>query len=1072
MTNFKDKKTFTPKRYTIRFTVVSIFILATLITATIAIGLQYHFSKKMAVESTQQIFSLTSDKTQEGFSSLDRNAEQITRLLATLGDFIQGNNLNQTAYSLFAESLKNNNEFYAIYVGFPNGNFHQLVNLNASSSIRKQMHATNEDRWLQLIVNNESDEKTATYQYLDSELSVRSSKRESSDYEVTARPWYLNAQYNTVYKTKPYLFKHLREPGQTYSIKIPNTEIVLAVDIALSSFSQYLTKQEQLSIDNLHKEVYLFQRSGEVIASNQQHNAQQLHQHITKLPLNQQQRQLIANTPTLRVSNELDWAPIDFSIAGEPMGLSIDILTLISSMTGLTFEYSNGLTWPELIMNFENKKIDVLQPIFKTSVNNKKGLYTKPFIDLPLSLVTLPNTDSIGHIEQLKEKTLAIPSGWSIIPLIKENYPKIRLKEYPSSKAVLDAVATGEAYAGLDTQAIFQYTQKQFFIDNIKYHTNIKLGKAHLDTSLHFMLHKSQHALVDIFNLAIDKINDKHYQELHERWFKNPTNSSEKKLNDISKVVPYQALIEEANNIKNYGKLTEFLHEDVKYLLYLTPITAHQDEFIAIVVNSDYIYDQSLEKVKISIILTTLILFLTLPISWIFSSPIVKPVKLLALENEKVIKGQYNKVRRIYSNIKEVDALGVSLLKMSESIENHVKKQEALMDSFIQLIAQTIDDKSPYTGGHCNRVPDLGMLLVKAAEKDTNHFKDFSFKSRDEWREFKVSAWLHDCGKIITPEHIVDKGSKLETIYNRIHEIRMRFEVLWRDAEITYYQALIAQPSQQEALYKALTEQQQKLINDFNFVASTNVGGEFMDEDKVVKLHKIAQQTWQRHFDDTLGLSPVEELHIAEQSQNSQQELEASSQALPVTEMLLADKAQHIFKRKNQLAFDEKFGIKMSVPEHQANLGELYNLSISRGTLTVEDRFIINEHIIETIKMLDQLPFPPELANVPKYASTHHETLIGTGYPRKLTADDLTIPERVLVIADIFEALTAADRPYKKAKSLSASINILHKFALDQHIDIDLFELFLTSGVYLTYANKYMHVDQIDEVDISKYIRS
>ena len=93
--------------------------------------------------------------------------------------------------------------------------------------------------------------------------------------------------------------------------------------------------------------------------------------------------------------------------------------------------------------------------------------------------------------------------------------------------------------------------------------------------------------------------------------------------------------------------------------------------------------------------------------------------------------------------------------------------------------------------------------------------------------------------------------------------------------------------------------------------------------------------------------------------------------------------------------------------------------------------------------MLEQLPFPPELANVPRFASTHHETLIGTGYPRQLTAKELSIPERDLVIADIFEALTAADRPYKKAKPLSVAVSILHKFALDQHIDTDLFELFL-----------------------------
>jgi HD-GYP domain-containing protein (c-di-GMP phosphodiesterase class II) len=410
---------------------------------------------------------------------------------------------------------------------------------------------------------------------------------------------------------------------------------------------------------------------------------------------------------------------------------------------------------------------------------------------------------------------------------------------------------------------------------------------------------------------------------------------------------------------------------------------------------------------------------------------------------------------------------------MSVAIKDHELKQQELMDSFIQLIAQTIDDKSAYTGGHCNRVPELGLMLVDEVVKDKSTFKDFSFKTPDEYREFKISAWLHDCGKIITPEHIVDKGSKLESIYNRIHEVRMRFEVLWRDAEVNYYQALIEQPEQQKKLYQLLIEQQGQLTQDFAFVANANVGGEFMAEDKVEQLHLIAQQTWQRHFDDTLGLSPVEELHLVRQyeQQGYQERTEAESQKLPVTEQLLTDKAEHIIKRDNPVEFDEKLAIKMSAPEHHANLGELYNLSISRGTLTAEDRYIINEHIIGTIKMLEQLPFPPELANVPRFASTHHETLIGTGYPRQLTAEQLTVPERVLVIADIFEALTAADRPYKKAKSLSVSINILHKFALDQHIDIDLFELFLTSGIYLTYANKYMQSEQIDEVDITKYLR-
>lgn len=160
----------------------------------------------------------------------------------------------------------------------------------------------------------------------------------------------------------------------------------------------------------------------------------------------------------------------------------------------------------------------------------------------------------------------------------------------------------------------------------------------------------------------------------------------------------------------------------------------------------------------------------------------------------------------------------------------------------------------------------------------------------------------------------------------------------------------------------------------------------------------------------------------------------------------------------------------MQVPEHLYNLGELYNLSISSGTLTVEDRFKINQNVASTIKILDSLHFPPELANVPRYASTHSENLKGTGYPRQLSAKDLSIPERILVIADIFEALTTTDRPYKKAKPLSVAIDILYNMALQQDVDMDIFKLFLSSGIYLQYANKFLDTKQIDTVNIEQYI--
>ena len=234
-----------------------------------------------------------------------------------------------------------------------------------------------------------------------------------------------------------------------------------------------------------------------------------------------------------------------------------------------------------------------------------------------------------------------------------------------------------------------------------------------------------------------------------------------------------------------------------------------------------------------------------------------------------------------------------------------------------------------------------------------------------------------------------------------------------------------------------------------------------MAPERVERLRRIAEETWLRHIDDRLGLSQEE----------AQRYAATPAEPLPVCERLLADKPWHIVPRlRDNPAYDARHGWQVKVPEHRYNFGEVYNLGIGRGTLTEEERFKINEHIIQTIVMLEQLPLPKQFRRVPEYAGTHHETMIGTGYPRRLKAEDLSIPSRIMAIADIFEALTASDRPYKPMKKLSECIRILSFFKKDRHVDPDLFDLFLTSGVYRQYAERYLKPEQIDEVDIRQYV--
>lgn len=334
-----------------------------------------------------------------------------------------------------------------------------------------------------------------------------------------------------------------------------------------------------------------------------------------------------------------------------------------------------------------------------------------------------------------------------------------------------------------------------------------------------------------------------------------------------------------------------------------------------------------------------------------------------------------------------------------------IQEQRNLFDAFINLMAGAIDAKSPYTGGHCQRVPVLTEMLAEAACQATDGvFKEFNL-SEDEWYELQVAGGLHDVGKVSTPVHIMDKSTKLEKITDRIHEIGLRFELLKRDAQIAYLE-VVARGGDALAAADVRDQAISGLVEDYEFLCAANVGGEFMADEKIERIHQIARRAWR--FRDV--------------------------------EMPLLSE------------------------------DEIRNLSIRRGTLNDDDRKIINDHIVLTIQMLESLPFPKSLKNVAEIAGGHHEKMDGTGYPKGLTRDQMSIAARMMGIADIFEALTAADRPYKAPKTLSESIKIMSFMKKDQHIDADLFELFLRAGIHRKYAERFLRPEQIDEVDVERYL--
>jgi len=336
-----------------------------------------------------------------------------------------------------------------------------------------------------------------------------------------------------------------------------------------------------------------------------------------------------------------------------------------------------------------------------------------------------------------------------------------------------------------------------------------------------------------------------------------------------------------------------------------------------------------------------------------------------------------------------------------------INQLEGLFESFISLINAAIDDKSPYTGGHCQRVPMLTMMLAEAVnETDKGPLSGFRMSEKDRY-ELKIAGLLHDCGKVTTPVHVVDKATKLQTIFDRIALIDTRFEILKRDAEVARVKAKLDAPDNRagewERADRELKARLRQIEEDRQFLRFCNFGSESMREEDQQRVRDISRTYQWRDVDGNDA------------------------------NFLTAD--------------------------------EVSNLTIRSGTLTQEERQIINHHIEVTIKMLESLPWPKHLKNVAEYAGGHHERMDGKGYPRGLTRDQMSVQARVMGIADIFEALTAKDRPYKKGKTLTESLQILGRFKLNGHIDPDLFDIFVSKKVYLKYAQQFLDPDQIDEVD-------
>lgn len=393
-------------------------------------------------------------------------------------------------------------------------------------------------------------------------------------------------------------------------------------------------------------------------------------------------------------------------------------------------------------------------------------------------------------------------------------------------------------------------------------------------------------------------------------------------------------------------------------------------------------------------------------------SMLVIPMK----NHEREIIGVLQLINKIDSHTKEVSTFEVEDEKITLSLASQaaiaitntslIQGLENLLESFLKSIIFAISKKSPYTAGHIKRMVKLSVMIAEAINKDTTFYAHKHF-SAEEIKQINFAALMHDIGKLATPEQIIDKATKLETLCDRINLIENRIKTLEKALHVKLLEdkfALLAGTKEGDiaTLEEAYAKEIQMLHEAFLLIQTSNKGDAFLTDEGVAKIQALAKKQW----------------YIGDE-----------------TYMILTD-------------------------------DEAYHLSTQKGTLTSEEREIINDHAKLSVDILNRLPFPKKYQQIPQISGNHHEKINGKGYPQGLKGEEISFEARILAIADIFEALTASDRPYKAGMPLSIAMKILYTMAIEGDLDKELVKFFYTSGIYKEYAKVFLPQRSIDEITL------
>ncbi len=976
-------------RYPLRVQIASLFSVLIVTTEIVLIVFNHYQMVKLTEIGTSQQYQKTASSIAAELDAVIRPMVVSTTLLASIPPVERYNREAQRTISLqrMFSILEDNYYASAAYRGYSNGDLFLLRRLTPIN--RPIIKAPDDAAWLVHSIEHQNGVQIKQFIFLNErKQTIKTVIPQEYDFEPQKRDWYQLAHgTNELITSSVYRFKLTQEPGITFSKKIDNYDIVVGIDVSLTSLSEFM--QEQLLPEG-SKAIILSQHNDVIasldpdditITSETQSGVSRLHINNPVLSA------LIRKTELFMLDDNVfltDHANITTSFyVTQSDGSKQRWYGSLISINHLNEHYRLAITTP-----YDNLTADV------NVVDNQSQSVTLILLFLSLPIIWLFSLKISNPLIKLRQDADAI-----------SNFNFDNKTNEPSAIVEIDELNQSMTKMKMTIKHFISITSMlapgQEFIAQMRGLLQETIDIASLTGGAIF--------------LSADR-NGRAFTLLALRW------------NHEDRLITHAELLKS---------------EEITFLNFPDILKGRT--------LSGYLNEKNVPtQLKFSLRGYLPLKYIAVPIH--SQADHVLGFMLLFSLNEMTPGQEKTKIELINALVGAVSA--------SVETQRLLREQKNLLNAFIELIAGAIDAKSEYTGGHCQRVPEITKMLAQAAvDAKEGPFAHFTMTAA-EWEELHIASWLHDCGKITTPEFIVDKATKLEMIYDRIHEIRMRFEVLKREEEIAFLKERYM-PAEADPDWDLLHARLKQLDDDFYFIAQSNQGTEFLNDETVTRIQQIADYQWTRTLDDRAGIAHAELARISH----------IPPASLPIRENILSDKQEHIIPRGKRDRLPESFNFKIKEPVFLYNHGEIYNLCIRRGTLTPEDRYKINEHIMQTIMMLKRLPFPYTMTHVPEIAGGHHERVDGQGYPYQLTRDEMSVQACITAIADVFEALTATDRPYKPGKMLSEALNIMVNMVNSHHLDAELFILFLESRVWEQYANKYLPPTFIDAIDVPELLK-